>query len=98
MERAITVYGVDTCEDTERTREHLDDLGLDYEYVDLDDNPEADQKVRDANGGKRKTPMLVLRAGLEETVLRVPDNDKLNEELERLRFLHRDSDGDLIAA
>jgi glutaredoxin len=98
MERKIAVYGVDTCEDTVRTRERLAELELDYEYLNLDRDPAADQKVKDANGGKRKTPMVVLRAGAEERVLWEPENPELDRELERMQFVRRHGSGKLSAA
>lgn len=86
MERSITVYGVDTCEDTTRSREHLGELRIPYQYVNLEHDSAADQKVRAANGGKRITPMVVLRAGAEQRVLWEPENDELDQELDRLQF------------
>jgi len=32
----IKVYGANWCSMTARAREHLDDLGIDYEYIDIE--------------------------------------------------------------
>jgi glutaredoxin len=54
----ITLYGAQGCEDTEETREHLDRLGIAYQYVDVDADPEAKAWVTYQNRGTQKTPTL----------------------------------------
>jgi glutaredoxin-related protein len=36
---SITVYGTDWCGDTIRTIQHLDGLGVPYDYVDIEQDP-----------------------------------------------------------
>ena len=45
---------------TTDTREYLDQLGVDYDYIDVDDDPAASQWVKDQNGGKEKKPTVVV--------------------------------------
>ena len=52
------MYGADWCEDTTATRNHLDSLGVQYQYVDVDADPQAKAWVEQQNGGKQKTPTL----------------------------------------
>jgi glutaredoxin len=59
----ITIYGAQWCEDTRRTRELLDELGVPYEYVDIDEVPEAEVWITRANHGKRVTPTVDLGDG-----------------------------------
>ena len=54
----IKVYGFDWCEDTARTREHLDSLGVPYDYINLADDKSAEAWVTQQNNGKRKTPTV----------------------------------------
>ena len=54
----VTVYGADWCEDTQATRNHLDSFGVQYHYVDVDRDPDAQAWVKRQNGGKQKTPTL----------------------------------------
>lgn len=55
---AVKVYGTDWCEDTQRTLTHLDDLGVKYEYVNIDDDEKAAAWVRHQNDGMEKKPTL----------------------------------------
>ena len=58
MDGKITIYGADWCEDTQRTRELLDELAVPYHYVDIENNPEAEDLITEANNGKRVTPTV----------------------------------------
>ncbi len=94
MDFAITVYGVDACEDTTRTREHLGDLAIGYRYVDLEDDPEADRMVKRLHDGRRITPTVVIVSGTEVKTLSEPENSELDIELNRLHLLPRGREGD----
>jgi glutaredoxin len=82
MQDKIVVYGADWCEDTQRTRHQLESLGVPYSYVDVDDDRDASEQVKEWNGGRRVTPTLLLPEGNV-----VAGNNRLaapsNEELER---------------
>jgi mycoredoxin len=56
----IKVYGAGWCEDTQETRAHLDQLGVNYEYLDVDADPAAKEWVKQQNGGKQKTPTIAI--------------------------------------
>ncbi len=58
MQSKVKVYGADWCGPTMSTREHLEELGIEYEYIDVDDNPDASAWVKQQNGGKEKKPTL----------------------------------------
>ncbi len=77
----ITVYGVDDCEDTQRVRALLDSRGTRYTYVNIDQDREADQMVKNENEGKRRTPLVQVCVGTECRVLRVPSNKDLDAAL-----------------
>src|SRR5436309_14149541 len=64
MTRKITVYGAAWCEDTTRTRELLDSLGVPYDYVDIDQDFAAEQWITRQNNGKRMTPTVDLGGNL----------------------------------
>jgi glutaredoxin len=74
---AIKVYGADWCSLTARSREHLDDLGIDYDYIDVEEDPTAAQWVKDQNGGREKKPTIDLNGH----ILSEPTNDELDEAL-----------------
>jgi glutaredoxin len=73
----ITVYGADWCHDTHRTRRQLDELAIPYNYVDIDDDPDAEQWITDQHNGKRVTPTV----DLEGTLLFEPSNEEMEQAL-----------------
>ena len=79
MER-VKVYGADWCGDTRRTRERLDALGVDYDYVDIEADAEAARWVREQNDGKERKP--TVQVGRQ--VLSTPDDDELENALKEM--------------
>lgn len=75
----IKVFGADWCHMTTRTREHLQHLGVDYEYVDVEKDPSASEWVKQQNDGKEKKPTLLI----DGEVLRTPSDEELDEALAR---------------
>jgi glutaredoxin len=73
----IKVYGADWCHDTKHTLEHLQQLGLDFTYVNVDNNEQAKHWVKQHNEGKQKLPTLDVSG----RVLSVPDNRELDRVL-----------------
>ncbi|HEY0005315.1 MAG TPA: glutaredoxin family protein [Pyrinomonadaceae bacterium] len=69
----VKVYGADWCGDTQRTREHLDSLGINYDYINIEDDTQAAAWVREQNQGKERKPTVKIG----ERVLSVPDNTEL---------------------
>jgi glutaredoxin len=54
----VKVYGADWCGDTRHTRAFLDGLGVQYEYVDIEQDESAAQWVREQNGDKERIPTV----------------------------------------
>jgi mycoredoxin len=75
----IKVYGADWCPLTAEAREHLDQLGVDYEYIDIEKDPAAAKWVKEQNGGKEKKPTI----DIDGLVLSEPSNRELDAALER---------------
>jgi glutaredoxin len=73
----VKVYGADWCEDTAATRNNLDSLGVQYEYIDVDQDPKAQAWITEQNGGKRQTPTVLIAGRL----LIEPDERQLEEAL-----------------
>ena len=73
----IKVYGADWCEDTQRTREHLDKLSVPYDYINVDHDKSAEAWIKEQNKGKRQTPTVVLNG----KVLIEPSNDQVDDAL-----------------
>jgi glutaredoxin len=73
----VKVYGADWCGDTRNTRNHLDSLGVQYQYLNVDRDPAARQWMLQHNGGDQKLPTVDI-AG---KVLSKPDEIQLEEAL-----------------
>lgn len=73
----IKVYGADWCGDTQRTREFLDERGVAYEYIDVEQDAEASAWVKQQNDGKERKPTVDVNG----EVLSVPKPAQLEETL-----------------
>ena len=69
--------GSDSCEDTKAVQNNLDSLGVQYQYIDVEKNRQAQDWVKQQNGGKQKTPTLDIQG----QVLVEPDERQLEEAL-----------------
>lgn len=69
----VKVYGADWCGATTRTMDFLDQLGVKYEYINVERDKRAAEWVKRQADGKEKKPTLDV-AG---TVMVTPDNDEL---------------------
>jgi glutaredoxin len=73
----VKVYGADWCEDTQRTRKHLDELGVEYDYINIEEDADAARWVREQNNGRERKPTLDING----RVLSVPSNQELEAAL-----------------
>lgn len=73
----VKVYGADWCGDTRRSRAVLDRLGVEYDYIDVEQDEGAARWVREQNEGKERKPTLKI-AG---RVLSVPGDEELERAL-----------------
>ena len=73
MADAVKVYGADWCEDTRATRAVLDRLGVAYRYVNIEEDEQSADWVREHNGGKERKPTLDING----QVLSVPTEHEL---------------------
>ena len=75
----IVVLGRDTCEDTTRSRRHLDDRGIPYDYFRVDREPAADEWIRSLNDDVWVTPTILIGdPKAPSQVLREPSNEELD--------------------
>lgn len=68
----VTVYGVDTCDDTTRARQHFDAAGLPYRYVNYEMDPAAKVLVHAA--GYTSTPVVITP---QDTLFMEPSDEEL---------------------
>ena len=79
----IVVLGRDTCEDTTRSRRHLDERGVAYDYSRVDREPAADEWIRSLNDDTWITPTILFGDPRQpDVILREPSNDELDAALD----------------
>jgi thioredoxin reductase (NADPH) len=74
----ITVYGAYWCPDCRRSKKFLSEQFIDYKWVDIEQDPEAEQYVLQINHGKRIIPTIVCADG---SFLVEPTNAELARKL-----------------
>lgn len=80
----ILILGRDTCEDTTRSRRHLESRGIPYEYARVDREPAADEWIRSLNDDMWITPTILIGDPRNPAqILREPSNDELDEAISR---------------
>jgi mycoredoxin len=73
----VEVYGADWCGDTQRTRRHLDRLGVAYQYINVEQDQQASEWVKQQNNGKERKPTVKIGA----QVLAEPSDQALEQAL-----------------
>lgn len=75
----ILILGRDTCEDTIRSRGHLEMLGIPYVYRSVEIDPAADAWNRSYNGGNRVTPVILVGDPHHPTAVLIEPSDAILE-------------------
>jgi len=75
----IVILGRDTCEDTIRSRGHLQLLGIPYVYRNVEIDPDADARNRSYNGGNRVTPVILIGDPDNPTTVLIEPEDAILE-------------------
>lgn len=79
----VKVYGADWCGDTQRTIKHLEELGVAFKYINVEEDASASAWVKAHNDGKERKPTLDL-AG---QVLTTPTDRELESALREKGFM-----------
>lgn len=74
----IVLYGAAWCPDCKRSKRFLNEQRVPYEYVDIEQRPEAQKIVQDYNDGKQIIPTIVFDDG---TIMVEPSNADLAKKL-----------------
>ena len=77
-ETEITVYGAHWCPDCRQSKLFLGEHQIPYNWVDIEEDPEAERFVMEKNAGKRIIPTIVFGDG---TFLSEPTNAQLAAKL-----------------
>ena len=86
MAKPFLVYGRPGCEDTQRAREYLDERGVTYEYININEDSEAEEFVVLYNSGDRITPTIVMGPEENRTILVEPSNQELSDALDAFGY------------
>jgi mycoredoxin len=78
----IKVYTTTWSADCDKAKKFLDDEGIFYEEIDIEQSPGSARVVEDVNGGKRIVPTFDIDGTIFS--LKPFDWKKLQKELERL--------------
>jgi glutaredoxin len=82
---SVKVYGADWCSMTRSALAHLKQLGVEYEYIDIDQDREAAQWVASQNDGKEKKPTV----DIDGEILSEPPHGLLDQTLRAKGLLTR---------
>lgn len=80
----ITMYGAEWCGDCRRSKRFLDSNNVKYNYIDVEADVSASDKVIEINGGQRSIPVIIFSDG---THLTEPSDIALKDKLESLKVL-----------
>lgn len=67
MSSLVTMYTTPWCGYCHRLKSQMDREGIDYDVVDIEQQPEAAQVVESANNGNQTVPTLVYSDGSAQT-------------------------------
>ena len=81
MNERVIVYGADWCGDTRRTLRHLDKSGIQYDYIDIDNDRDGERKVIEFNKGKRRIPLVEIATEKGTKSLSVPSDSEVDSAL-----------------
>ena len=80
----ITMYGAEWCGDCRRSKKFLDSNNVKYNYIDVEADASASDKVIQINGGMRSIPVIIFSDG---THLTEQSDIALKAKLEELKVL-----------
>ena len=78
------MYGAEWCGDCRRSKKFLDANNVKYNYIDVEADASASDKVIEINGGMRSIPVILFADG---THLTEPSDAALKEKLGALKVL-----------
>lgn len=72
------MYGTTTCKDCIIAKEVFQELGTDYEFINMEDSKEATEKAIELNNGERKIPVILFS---DNSILVEPTRDELKAKM-----------------
>jgi len=74
----IQVYGTRWCGNSIRALKLLNDRKVEFDWIDIDQNPDGEKLVKEINQGFRSVPTIVFP---DQTILVEPSNQELIDKL-----------------
>lgn len=81
---SIDFYGAAWCGDCRRSKKLLDELGVKYNYIDVETDESAADKVLEINNGMKSIPVIMFEDG---THLTEPSDPDLKSKLQALSII-----------
>lgn len=78
------MYGAEWCGDCRRSKRFMDENKVNYNYIDVEADASASEKVIEINGGMRSIPVIVFPDGSHLTE---PSDNDLKAKLVSLKIL-----------
>lgn len=76
--KQIILFGTDGCHDCQRAKKILEENKIEYEYINLEKNPECIETMLRINGDLQLTPTILFPDG---RVLSEPSDEELKKAL-----------------
>lgn len=81
----IIMYGTTWCGDSRRAKRFFEDNKIEFEFINIDKDPSAENRVKEINKGYKSVPTIIFPDG---SILVEPDNQTLKQKLTDLGFLN----------
>jgi mycoredoxin len=84
MTAKITMYGAEWCGDCRRSKRFLETNNVEYNYINVEEDLSAAEKVKEINNGMQSIPVILFEDG---THLTEPSDTDLRVKLQSLNIL-----------
>ena len=84
MTAKITMYGAEWCGDCRRSKKFLETNNVEYNYINVEEDLSAADKVKEINNGMQSIPVIIFEDG---THLTEPSDTDLRVKLQSLNIL-----------
>jgi glutaredoxin len=74
----IKMYGTPTCRDCVIAKQVFQELGTDYEFINIEDSQEATEKAIKLNNGVRRIPVILFA---DNSILVEPTGEELKSKM-----------------
>ena len=74
----IKMYGTPTCRDCVIAKQVFQELGTDYEFINIEDNQEATKKAIELNNGILRIPVIIFA---DNSILVEPTGEELKSKM-----------------